>query len=81
MAFNQTLSEVGEIFRDVLENDKLDITAASSAKEIEEWDSLSHIHLVVAMEKKYKIKFTTGEMKNMKNVGDLVTIIETKLAS
>jgi acyl carrier protein len=80
MAFEKTLSEVAEIFKDILENSKLVITATSSATDVDEWDSLSHIHIVVALEKKYKIKFTTAEMKNMKNVGDLVQIIESKLA-
>ena len=79
MAFETTLSEVAEIFKDILDNDKLVITATSSAMDVDEWDSLSHIHIVVALEKKYKIKFTTVEMKNMKNVGDLVQIIESKL--
>jgi acyl carrier protein len=79
MEFNEILAEVTEIFKDILDNDKLVIDAKSSAADVEEWDSLSHIHIVVAIEKKYKIKFTTAELKNMKNVGNLVELIQSKL--
>ena len=78
MEYNTVLIEVTDVFRDILDNDALVLETGSSAADVEEWDSLSHIHIIVALEKKYKIKFTTMELKNMKNVGDLVQIIVDK---
>ena len=74
------LSKLTDIFRDVLENDEIVLHPDTSAEDIAEWDSLNHIQLVVAIEKAYKIKFTTAEIQNWKNVGDMVDGINTKLA-
>ncbi len=79
MGFNEILSEVEKIYCKVLDNDDIKLTAETTAMDIDEWDSLSHIELVVAMEKKFKIKFTTIEIQNWMNVGALVSNIESKL--
>ena len=47
----------------------------TTANDIEDWDSLEHINLVVAVEKKFNIKFNMGEVNNMKNVGEMADII------
>lgn len=80
MTFNEILSEVNVIFKDVLDNDSIEVTATTTAMDIDEWDSLSHIELVVAMEKKFKIRFTTAEVQSWLNVGELVANIERKLS-
>ena len=73
------LEKLNGIFTDVLDNDDIRITETSTANDIEEWDSLTHIQLVVAIEKSFKVKFTTYEIQIWKNVGDMVNSIQAKL--
>lgn len=72
------LEELSGLFRDVLDNDDIQLTAETTADDIEEWDSITHMMLVVEIEKKYHIKFTAQETRNWKNVGDLVATIAAK---
>jgi len=74
------LNQLNDIFVDVLDNSKIKLTPTTVAKDIEEWDSLNHIQLVVAIEKKFKIRFTTPEINGWKQVGDIIACIENKLA-
>ena len=78
MEKNQILEEVQEIFRDVLDNEDIELTPATMADDIEEWDSLSHIQLIVAIEKHFKVKFTSKEILSWKNVGEMIDCISTK---
>lgn len=78
MEKNQILEEVQEIFRDVLDNEDIVLANETVADDIEEWDSLSHIQLIVAIEKHFKIKFTSKEILSWKNVGEMVDCIATK---
>jgi acyl carrier protein len=80
MSFDQILSQVRAIMEDVFDIDDLSVTPATTAEDIEEWDSLSHIRLMVAIERKFKIKFKTAEIEGLKNVGDLVGLIGAKAA-
>ena len=64
---------------DVFELDELSITEATTANDIEQWDSLSHIRLMVAIERAFKIRFTNAEIENMKDIGDLVTSIDSRI--
>lgn len=73
------LEEASAIFRDTLDNDGIQLTRATTADDIEEWDSLTHIQLIVALEKHFKIKFTTSEITSYKNVGQLAEGIVQKL--
>ena len=52
----------------------------ATAKDIEEWDSLKHIRLMVAIERKYKIRFTNADVESLRNVGDLVDAVDAKVA-
>ena len=70
---------MNEIFIDVLDLDELELTDETSANDIEEWDSLSHIQLIVAIEKAFRIKFTSLEIMKWRNVGEMVDSMETKL--
>ena len=79
MDANQILSEVNTIFRDVLNNKKINLTAATTAKDISEWDSLSNIHLVLDIKQHFKIRFTTPEIQGWKNVGEMLANIEKKI--
>ena len=75
------LEELQEIFRDVLDQPDLVLTRESNAHNVEDWDSLAHINLVTAIEKKYKIKFALGELQELKDVGDMIDLIKVKLAA
>ena len=74
------LEELQEIFRDVLDQPELVLTPESNAQNVEDWDSLAHINLVTSIEKHYRIRFALGELKQLKNVGDMIDLIRTKLA-
>jgi acyl carrier protein len=74
------LEQVQEIFRDVFDQPNLVITRESNASTIEDWDSLTHLNLVTAVERRYKVKFALGELQDMKNVGDLLDLLSGKLA-
>lgn len=65
------LEKVNTIFREVLDDDKLNISHVTTADDVDDWDSLSHIQLIVAIEKKFKLRFTSGEIENYKNVGEM----------
>lgn len=78
MEKNQILEEVQEIFRDVLDNEDIVLAGETTAEDIEEWDSLSHIQLIVAIEKHFKVKFTSKEILSWKNVGEMIDCISTK---
>ena len=80
MSSSDTLSTVRTVMEDVFDVDNLQIAPETTADDIEEWDSLSHIRLVVAIERKFKIEFKNSEIGNLKNVGDLVTLIDAKVA-
>ncbi len=68
-----------DIFRDVFDDDSIEINDAMTAKDIEEWDSLNHINLIVAVEGAFKVKFTTKEVTNLANVGEFIALIAGKL--
>ena len=73
------LHRVQEIMADTFDLDDLHVTRETSAADIEEWDSLSHIRLVVAIERAFGIKFTNSEIEGLQNVGELVDVIGTKI--
>lgn len=72
------LAELNVVFKDILENDAIEISRETTADDIEEWDSLSHIQLIVAIEKHFKIRFTTAEITSYKNVGEMADGISKK---
>jgi acyl carrier protein len=75
---DEILEAVREIMIDVFDVDDLQITPATTADDIEEWDSLSHVRLLVTVERKFGVKFTNSEIESLKSVGDLVRIIQSK---
>ena len=68
-----------QIFRAILENDGIVLMAETTADDVPGWDSMNHIFLVVEIERQLGIKFRTAEMEELKNVGELVQLIATKL--
>jgi acyl carrier protein len=81
MTFDQVLAAVNAIFIDVLEHEDIRLTPASTADDVEDWDSLTHIELVVAIEKRFGIKFTLAEIQGYRNVGEMCEGIVRKLAA
>lgn len=81
MDSNTLLSQLQEIFRDVLDQPGLLLTRESNAQNVEDWDSLAHINLVTAIEKTYRVKFALGELQDLKNVGDMIDLILAKLVA
>ena len=79
MDTTQILEQLHPIFKDVLDNNDIQLTLKTTAEDIEEWDSLSHIELTVAIERYFKMRFAAKEIQNWKNVGDLVESISHKL--
>lgn len=67
------------IFREVFDDDAIAITPQMTANDVEGWDSLSHITLIVAIEIKFKIEFNRKELRGFKNVGDLLNAISAKI--
>ena len=74
------LEELQPIFQDIFEDDELSITAESNANTVEDWDSFAHVSLIFAIEQEFEIKFALGELEAMKNVGDMVELMQIKLS-
>lgn len=73
------LSKLQEVFCDVLDNEDIILSSESSAEEIEEWDSLSNIQLIVSIEHEFGVRFSSTEIVSWKNVGDIVLSIKNKI--
>lgn len=71
---------VQDIFRDVFDEEELVIKNETNAADIEDWDSLAQIRLTVAVEKKFAIKFAFGELQKLNNVGEMLDVIQSKMA-
>lgn len=79
MEKNEILKKVNDIFIEVLDNPKIILSEITTAHDVEEWDSLAHIHLVVAIERHFKIRFSSKEIQSWDNIGDLIDCIQSKL--
>lgn len=79
MERSDIFKKVNEIFCDELDNDDIALTDETTADDVEEWDSLSHVQLIVAIEKAFGIKFTSNEILSWNNVGELIDSIEKRL--
>lgn len=70
---------LNEVFQDVFDDETIFVNDSTTADDIEDWDSLEHINLIVAIEQTFKIKFNIGEINEFKNVGEMVDTIIQKL--
>ncbi len=75
MEEKEVYERLNEVFRDVFDDDDLEVNAETTADDIDDWDSLSHITLVSAVEDEFGIRFKMGEVSGMKNVGEMVDTI------
>ena len=77
----QIVNRLTDIFREVLEDDSLVLRDDLTADQVESWDSLNHIDLIVAVERNFKIRFTTAEITSLRNVGELINLVQRKLVT
>lgn len=72
---SEILKQVQDIFRDILDDEEIVLEDSTTADDVEGWDSLTHIQLIVAIEKQFKIKFTSKEILSWRNVGEMLDSI------
>jgi acyl carrier protein len=78
MTKEEILKIVNEIFVDVLDNPNIVIDLNTTANDVEDWDSLNHIQLVVAIEKRFNVRFKSNEIRNWENVNEMIESILAK---
>ena len=78
MSKEEVYERLNKVFRDVFDDESIVVKPETTSKDIEDWDSLEHINLVVAVEQEFGIKFNMGEVTTMKNVGEMVDIIMSR---
>ena len=69
---------LNEVFRDIFDDDTIEVSDSTTADDIEDWDSLNHITLIDAVESEFGVRFTMGEVSGMKNVGEMAEIIKER---
>jgi acyl carrier protein len=74
----QVYQRLSTIFQDVFDEDDIQVTPELSAKDVDGWDSLTHIRLILTVEKAFGIKFSTSEIGKLENVGGLVALIKSR---
>ena len=72
------LTKMTAIFHDVFDNDDIVVTPSLTAEDVPEWDSLTHVRLILAVQKAFNVKFSAAQISNLKNVGDLMDLIRAK---
>jgi len=78
MSDTELMGRLTAVFRHVFGNETLSLTPTTTAQDVEGWDSLMHINLIVAVEREFKIRFTTREIAGLKNIGELIDLIARK---
>lgn len=80
MTETEILAKLQTIFADVLDEDDLVLTPQTTAQDVDGWDSLSHVRLVLTVEKAFGVKLSAGEIGRLKNVGDLIVLLQARQA-
>lgn len=75
----KNLQRLEKVFQDVFEDSTLKITRETNANDIEDWDSIMHIDLLAAVQSEFDIRLNVDDVSGMKNVGDMLDVIERKL--
>jgi len=74
-----TLEQLNDVFRHVFDDEDMTVTRATKASDVEDWDSIAHVSLLVSVEKAFRVKFSSSEIASLNDVGALVDLIETKV--
>jgi acyl carrier protein len=74
----QIYAQLEEVFQNVFDEDSIQVTPQLSAKGVDGWDSLTHIQLMLAVDRAFKVKFSSSEIDKLENAGDLVGLIKTR---
>ncbi len=80
MIENSVEPELLGVFKDVFNDDDLEVSRATTARDVPGWDSLRHLRLILAVEKRFKVRLPSTKVSNLKNVGDLADLIERSRA-
>ena len=80
MEKDEIRNKLTEIIRDILDDETILLSRKTVAKDIEDWDSLAHISIIVAIEKEFNVKFDLYDIKRLQNVGDMIDLIEVKIS-
>ena len=78
MEREEMLKKITTVFIDVLDDEEIVLTESTSADDVEDWDSLTHIQLVVGVEKAFNVRFTSSEIQDWENVGEMMDCILKK---
>ena len=79
MSREEIYEQLNEVFRDVFDDDTIEVNDQTTSRDIDGWDSLEHINLIAAIETQFGMKFTMGQVVTMKNVGEMVDIISSQI--
>ena len=79
MSREEIYEQLNEVFRDVFDDDTIEVNDQTTSRDIEDGDSLEHINLIAAIETQFGMKFTMGQVVTMKNVGEMVDIISSQI--
>jgi acyl carrier protein len=75
------LDKLLAVFRDVFEDDELEISPTTTADDVDGWDSLMHVSLMINVERAFGIKFSSTQVASLKNVGELIDLVTARLAA
>ncbi len=79
MTREEVYETLNEVFRDVFDDESIEVNDETTSDDIEDWDSLEHINLIAAVEQEFGMKFNMGQVVTMKNVGEMVDIILSQI--
>ena len=79
MTHEQIHERLTDVFRDIFDDPALQITDTTTANDVEDWDSITHINLINAVEKSFKVSFNTKDVKGLANVGDFIRLIGSRV--
>ena len=79
MTESEVFARLNKVFRKVFDDSSIVLTRATTAKDIDDWDSIEHITLIGAVEKEFGMRFQMKEVSSMKNVGEMADIIRSRV--
>lgn len=76
MTVDSTLERIQEIFREVLDDDELELSGTTTAADVDGWDSMAHVTLMMKVERSFGVRFRVSDIAELKNVGELVDLVD-----